>query len=554
MASPDLSPLHRQIGRVSRRLFLQTFLNRLVWCCSAALLLSAAWFLAQWYLFDSLSVGVRLAVAGGAVLAGVALAGVLAMFQAPSRVAAALLMDERFGLKERVTTSLTLAPGQEATPAGQALLEDVNQRVGQLDVGSRFPMRVSWTAALVPVCAAVLAVAAFYYQPAPAQATLGSGAGKDREQAPANADEIKEKLNRLKQQAARRKPTDPAVSEDLKRIEAELDKIANKPHDTKNELRERVKELTPLEDELKNREQKLADKNEAVKHQLDQLNRGPKDGSQDGPAKELHKALSQGNMDQARKEMENLEKKLKNDGLSKKEQEQLAKQMKDIEQKLQQLSRQEDKEKQLKKLNQDGKLDAETLQRELDQLKQDKDKLKDLANVAKQLGQCQKCLKQGDSAGAAKSLKQATEQLKEMSGQDKELREVREQLQRLQDARESCCKGMGDQPGGENMNAKNTSKNPGGRRTAAPDKGNTRGIDREAKVMFDKKGQKVFEGYAPGEGFKGKSAAEIAGDVKQASQEAPEAMDQQRIPKAARDMARGYFGKLGGQKANGQKK
>jgi len=552
MASPDLSPLHRQISRVSRRLFLQTFFSRLVWCCSAALLLSAVWFLAQWYLFESLSVAVRLAVAGGAVLAGIVLAGVLAVLQAPSRVAAALLMDERFGLKERVTTSLTLAPGQEATPAGQALLADVNQRVDQLDVGSRFPMRMSWTAALVPVCAAVLAVAAFYYQPAQAQATLSGGANKSRDQSPANGDEIKQKLNRLKQAARKRKPTDPAVSEDLKRIEAELDKIANKPHDTKDDVRDRVKELTPLEEELKNRERKLADQHEAVKRQLEQLNRGPKDGSQDGPTKELQKALAKGNMDQARKEIEKLEKKLK-EGLSKKEQEQLAKQMKDIEKKLDQLSKQGDKEKQLKKLNQDGKLDADTLQRELDQLKQDKSKLKDLQDVAKKMGECQKCLKQGDSAGAAKSLQQATEKLKEMGAQDKELQEVREQLQRLQDAKESCCKGMGDKPS-DNMDAKNTSKNPGGRRTAAPDKGNTRGIDREGKVIFDKKGQKIFEGYAPGEGFRGKSAAEIAGDVKQASQEAPEQMDEQRIPKAARDMAKGYFGKLGGQKDKGQKK
>src|SRR5205807_712442 len=130
-----------------------------------------------------------------------------------------------------------------------------------------------------------------------------------------------------------------------------------------------------------------------------------------------------------------------------------------------------------------------------------------------------------------------TEKLKEMAGQDQELRDLQEQLQRLQDAKGACCKCMGNKAGGP----------PGERRPVAPDKGNTRGFDREAKVIFDKKGQKIFEGYAPGEGFKGKSAVEIAGEVKQASQEAPETMDEQRIPKAARDMARGYFGKLGGQ-------
>jgi hypothetical protein len=41
------------------------------------------------------------------------------------------------------------------------------------------------------------------------------------------------------------------------------------------------------------------------------------------------------------------------------------------------------------------------------------------------------------------------------------------------------------------------------------------------------------------------------GEIRQASQEAPEALDQQRIPKSARDMAKGYFENLG---AQGQKK
>ena len=38
----------------------------------------------------------------------------------------------------------------------------------------------------------------------------------------------------------------------------------------------------------------------------------------------------------------------------------------------------------------------------------------------------------------------------------------------------------------------------------------------------------------------------MTGEVRQASQEAPEAIEQQRIPKAARDMAKAYFRNLGG--------
>jgi len=66
----------------------------------------------------------------------------------------------------------------------------------------------------------------------------------------------------------------------------------------------------------------------------------------------------------------------------------------------------------------------------------------------------------------------------------------------------------------------------------------------KAKAGFDPKGKKIFDGYAPGQSFKKKNGAEIVGDIKSASQEAPEAIEQQRIPKAAREMAKGYFQKM----------
>ena len=42
-------------------------------------------------------------------------------------------------------------------------------------------------------------------------------------------------------------------------------------------------------------------------------------------------------------------------------------------------------------------------------------------------------------------------------------------------------------------------------------------------------------------------AQEIGGAFKQAAQDGPEALDRQRIPQDAADLARGYFKKLGGQ-------
>src|SRR5207237_3071497 len=80
-----------------------------------------------------------------------------------------------------------------------------------------------------------------------------------------------------------------------------------------------------------------------------------------------------------------------------------------------------------------------------------------------------------------------------------------------------------------------------------------RSFEAKAKVEFDAKGKKIFDGYAPGQNFKKKSEAEFFGEIKQASQEAPEAIEQQRVPKAAREMMKGYFQRLGAQAEKEQK-
>jgi hypothetical protein len=69
-------------------------------------------------------------------------------------------------------------------------------------------------------------------------------------------------------------------------------------------------------------------------------------------------------------------------------------------------------------------------------------------------------------------------------------------------------------------------------------------FEARAKTEFDPKGKKIFDGYAPGQSFQKRSGAEIVGEIRQASQDAPEALEQQRIPKAARDMAKGYFQRM----------
>jgi hypothetical protein len=431
MASPIPSLLERQVARVQRRLFLQTLLNVLIGCWSGAFVLAAAWFLIQPWLLADPAPGLRWAIAGGILGVATVSAGVLAALRTPPRIAAALSLDERFGLKERVTTSLTLAPEQVNTPAAQALLADVQERLRQLDVGSRYPVRVSWTAALVPVGAAILAFVALFYDPLRGQAT--STITEPGAQAPANAADINEKMKQLKKRSQEPRDGKPK-SEELEKFEAELEKIANRPRDSKDELRERIKEMTALEDAMKSREKEMADRSRSLRQQLQQMERLAQNSQGEGPAKDLHKALAEGKLDQAKEEIEGLAKKLQNKELTNKEKEQLQRQLQDLQDKLERMAQQKDKEEQLKKAN----LDPETLKRELAELEKDKQKLKDLQQLANKLGQAQKALRQGNMDEAAGALAGAGEQLKEMNLDDQELQDLREQLKRLQDAKDSC--------------------------------------------------------------------------------------------------------------------
>jgi hypothetical protein len=516
----------------------------MVWCWAAALLLAAVWFVAQPHLLEQPPWWLRWAVAGGLVGAASLVGILVGVLRCPSKLAAALSLDSEFGLKERVTTSLTLTPEQQTLPAAQALLEDINQRITKLDVGSRFPVRMTWTAALVPVSAAILALVALFYEPAHSQAKAGSLASLSER--PANAAEIDQKLIQLNKNrpAPDKAPAEKAKSEELERLEAELDKIANRPHKTKEDIRERVKEMTALEDQMRNRAKELGGKSRGLHKQLQQLGRMTQSESSEGPAKELEKALSQGKLDKAREELERLNKRMRNNQLTDKEKEQLSKQLEKIRNNLDRLAKQKDKEEKLKKAN----LDAETLQREMAQLKKENEKLKSLQELAKQLGQCQKSLKDGDMQAAADKMSAAADKVKDMERDNQDLDDLRDELQKLQDAKDACCKGMGDDnlrdPMESDLVQDTDNGGPGaGRRPLGKEKP-YRSFEARTKAEFDPKGKKIFDGYAPGQNFRKKSTPELFGDIKQASQEAPEAIEQQRIPKAAREMAKGYFEKM----------
>lgn len=569
--TPDIrSEIQSQVGKVRRRLFAQVLLRHTIAVAVIAVIATIAWVLAKPYVWNDAPIWFRGAVLGGVGALGLIVAIIVSLVRRPDATRSALWLDEAFGLRERITTSLALSKEDASTSAGQALLDDANIRIKGIKVGERFPIRMGWQGWLIPSSAAVLALVVYFYNPV---ITTVQGTTEEKKVTEADKTAIEKTMQAM--QRAKREPvgSEKPKSEDLKRLEARLDEIAKQPRDNVQQLRERVKDLTPLEDAVKKLERERAEKSRMLQQQLQMKDAmTPNEGSKDGPAQDFQKALAEGDLDKAKDELSKLAKKLGNDQMSEQEKKQLAKQLDNMQKKLSDLAKQSNKEEMLKKLAQEGKLDQEALERELKQLKQDSEKLKDLQKLADKMNQCQNCMKSGDMAGAKKALNEAADQLAQTSREQSELDDLREQLQDLRDAKDALGKAIdaleenpneGNGEGGQNPMrndritrgdfSENNKGGVGAGRRPDGEQGKIRPYDSRLNGKFDAKGQKVFDGFVAGQAFKKKSSMDLIGDIKQAAQDAPEAIETQRIPKAARDMAKGYFKNLGGQ-AEGENK
>jgi len=597
MASFTETLLSRQIQRVRRRLFFQLCVNRVIVAVIAASAIFAGWYLARpWLLGHSVRPWMDWTVGVLAFGLSLATALVLAWRKMPDQVAAALALDERFQLRERVTTSLTLTDNERVTSAGTALIADVGDRIGTLPVGSKFPVRFGWQSLLVPAAAVALALLMIFYDPA-----IPEVQGNQEKPIQIAAENIKEIEQKKQEFLNRPKSTDPTKldrpkGDDIKRIEAQIEEILKKPATTDKEIKDRLSELSPLEEQLKQKEKeeaaKLAGFDEQMK-KLDQLQKKRKeDGkSEDGPGKDAKEALANNDTEKAKEEFDRLSKKLKQNEMTQKDKDELKKEMQQLKDDLQRLAREKDqekkeqlekKEKQLEDQLKNDRLDQETkkqLESELNKTKQEKKECEngqckqESRELAEKLERAQQALDKGDTDEAATALKDAADQLERMQQQQQNKEDLDNELQRLNDVRESmakACEKCQNGRDGQDGDAETLTRKTGeegkegkgkgkggkgvGRRAENKTGSELKGADARERGKFNDKGTKIHVGTAEGKSVIGKAGASITGEIKQASQDAPDAIDVQRIPRGYKDSAKGYFKNIGNQQTETPKK
>jgi hypothetical protein len=164
----------------------------------------------------------------------------------------------------------------------------------------------------------------------------------------------------------------------------------------------------------------------------------------------------------------------------------------------------------------------------------------DLKDIAQKLGECRKCLQEGKDGAAAQKLAEAAAKLGQCDPNG-EAKDLAEHLKQLQEAKKAMCQALDGKP-----------IPAAGRRPEGP--GHETGHTEERLRSQLDKGRLQVVDHVPGDGFKGpRTPDQLKEEIRRAAQEAPEAIDRQRLPRSASNMARGFFEKLRGPEQDGKK-
>lgn len=562
-----MDEIKRQVRRARRRMVLQQFLTIVAWSLFATLVVGAIGLAIPkiWALTGVDRTAWMWSWIGGSIAAGLLVAGVWTYLVRRSPLEAAIEIDRRFGLKERVSSTLALAPDEINSDIGRALLQDAARRVERIDVREHFKVVPSWRNVL-PILPAIALVLLPLLPDASSKKAEAAAEAKQNEQK-----QVKKALAKVSQQLKRSEsqktdPTKLVNGEFEKMFEKQLEKLTNKDGLTRKET---MIALNNISKEIDKRKQQLGGA-EKMKRELENLTKLEK-----GPAEKLAQAMKEGDFQAAQQEMKKLQEKLQAGELSKEDEKALAKQAEQIKEKLQAKMEQHkqaraDLQKQIEeKLKQGDVAGAEKLQQKLDQMNQEKEQLEQkMGQMAENLDQLAQALKQGGKEGQQKAAQQMDQLAKDLKDLEKDLQEMEnldELMDQLADAKEAMkcdqcngegckhCQGGGDKEGdneGDGKGNKDGKKSGKGLGKGSGD--GERPEEETDKKFYDtkvnadpKKGESVRIGDAEGRNAKGTASIEI---VKQqiATEDGREAdaSDDTALPRDKKKHVKEYFEKF----------
>jgi hypothetical protein len=307
-----MEPLLPQVVRVQRKLWLGLFLNRLGQCLLVALLVAAAVIaVAKIMVFANVPSGWAPWWTAGCLGTGVAAAIVWTGCRGASPLDAAIEIDRRCRLRERVASAYLLSSENAESPAGRALAVDAARAMGRVDIDHHFSIRPNRWAWLLLLPATLVLLVALWVDPLEGGprgsrgSSLKLASDATRQQMDVAAETLQQQLAGHRHEAARQGLKDAeSLFRDLAQEVEEL-------HDPR-QLRgpkDRLVKLSDLSRQLADwRRQAGADR--MLQKEFEQMkNLGH------GPAKPFAVAMTEGKLDQARAAIEHLRKQLEQGGL-----------------------------------------------------------------------------------------------------------------------------------------------------------------------------------------------------------------------------------------------
>ncbi len=529
-----MDELNKQVRRARRWMGLERFVRALGWCCFFTLLAALALIVVDrfrplgvvWWVWPAAAVGL-----------GLVAALVWAAVRGRGPLNAAIEIDRRFGLKERVSSTLAMTPDERKTDVGRTVVADARRRVRKLDLREhfRFTPGRQILLPLVPLVPAVLV--ALLVAPAVVEPARQADAAAVKKQVKNAADTLQRKLIQQRKQAREEGLKD--AQRLFQRLTEETENLADR---SRGDRKQALVKLNDLSRQMQNRRKQLGGA-EGIQKQLDKLKTATR-----GPADRLVQSLAQGNLKQAAKELERLKSKLAKGDLSSQDREKLARQLDEMKKKLEEMVQQQKRQEQelqnrIKQARQAGQEDeANRLQDQLNQMMERRPQMNNLQNLAAKLGQCSRSLQDGQLQDAGKALDQLQADLDGMAQQLEEMELLDDAMDQLCQARDqmNCpfCGGVGCEAcQGEGLGA---GRGKGDRPEQETEVGF---FDTKVKQKVGR-GSATIAGEVAGPNVRGNVQQTLQQQIESARSEANDPLTDQQMPRRHRRHAEEYFNRF----------
>lgn len=540
--SPD--SFEHAIRRAQRRLTLQAFIVALPWWWAAALAAGAVAILVDKFFPFGLTLPVAL---WSSVALGTLGAALWTWWKRYGALGAAIEIDRRFDLKERVSSAWALSTDERHTPAGAALVADAQRRLAEVEIGERFGLRLSrWSWLPLPPALVGLLVALLFNPVWEPTASAKPELGANIQQVQNSSQELKKKFSSAREHAEQLGLSD--AEELFRKLEDETQRGLVAARDV--ERKDALVKLNDLAKELDARRDELGTA-EGVRSQLARLS-----ALSQGPGNRFAQALQRGDLAAALKELEDLKKQLAEGQLSEEDREKLAQQLEQLESAMRDMAAAHEDamrqlERQIAAKRQSGQTqEAERLAEQLARLQEMQPQMQRSSQLAQQLGECCQAIQNGQLQEAADALEAIAAELANLDAELAESQMLAEALDQIAMAKEAmrcdgcdgegCAQCQGQLQGAQASNGVGRGRSFGG---TPEERSEASEYDSQVRQQ-EGRGPSTLIGLVDGPNARGNVEAQIREQIQASRSDDEDPLTHQPLPRSYRDHTRSYFDTL----------